>query len=112
MSDAQADLRALNAAVTGIQLEAVLERGCLTLAKVESLLEQTLRGAPSSAAAAQARSQSISPAHPTMLPAHAPAMFCHGLEASQVSCSIVNTNISGTWSCMQENWAFDAHARL
>ena len=43
-SDAHADLRALNAAVTGTQLEATLERGSLTLDKAEAALEQALRG--------------------------------------------------------------------
>ncbi|KAK9801994.1 hypothetical protein WJX73_007855 [Symbiochloris irregularis] len=46
-SDAQADLRALNAAVTGAQLEGTLERGCLAVARAESALEQSLRACSS-----------------------------------------------------------------
>lgn len=46
-SDAQTDLRALNAAVTGAQLEATLERGCLAVSKAETALDQALRGSSS-----------------------------------------------------------------
>lgn len=48
-SDQQSDLRALNAAVTGAQLEATLRRGSLAVARAESALSQALRG-PSSTA--------------------------------------------------------------
>ena len=46
-SDAQADLRALNAAVTGAHLEGTLERGCLAVARAEAALDRGLQAGPS-----------------------------------------------------------------